>query len=395
LTYFFAAIFALSTNEKATFTISCNICVIMAQTVHLLIMYTMLVLTLLLFHKGRKHPQSLMLAIYASVEVLTNGLNSLTLSSGNDFFDRFPFSHFIYKPIYCLWVPLFYFYFRSNLSPDFRITKKHWPHYLPSALFLFSFLFIWVLKGNHYIWENLYNEGSLIYNAAYAVDATVKIQYLIYNFLMIKFLLRYEQDFLLQKQEITSIGADIRWLRFIVYGYALGSLGGILLFVSGLFNSPATSMINILSITYFFLFFFAIFYYTITQKSYTGEVKQKGILPPEDEMKALMDKIEQAILEKKMFLNPELNLQQLGTELNEKERNISQAINAIKKRNVNDYINSLRIEYACQLLVSERNKPIFEIMYESGFSTKGAFNLAFKKITGKTPTQYREEKVVN
>jgi len=57
----------------------------MEKTVHLLIMYTMLVLTLLLFHKGRKHPRSLMLAIYASVEVLTNGLNSLTLSAGSDF----------------------------------------------------------------------------------------------------------------------------------------------------------------------------------------------------------------------------------------------------------------------------------------------------------------------
>lgn len=365
----------------------------MAQTVHLLIMYTMLVLTLLLFHKGRKHPQSLMLAIYASVEVLTNGLNSLTLSSGNIFFDRFPFSHFIYKPIYCLWVPLFYFYFRSNLSPDFRITKKHWHHFLPSALFLISFLSIWVFNGNHYLWENLYNEGSLVYNAAFAVDATVKIQYLIYNFLMIRFLLRYEREFSLQKQETTTIVADIRWLRFIVYGYAMGSLGGILLFIAGLLNSPATTTINILSITYFFLFFFAIFYYTITQKSFTSEVKQKGIIPPDEEMKALMDKIDQAILGKKMFLDHELNLQQLGTELNEKERNISQAINAIKKRNVNDYINSFRIEYACQLLISEKNKPIFEVMYESGFSTKGAFNLAFKKITGKTPTQYREEKM--
>lgn len=49
----------------------------MEKTVHLLIMYTMLVLTLVLFHKGRKHPRSLMLAIYASVEVLTNELNIL------------------------------------------------------------------------------------------------------------------------------------------------------------------------------------------------------------------------------------------------------------------------------------------------------------------------------
>jgi len=61
----------------------------MEKTVHLLIMYTMLVLTLLLFHKGRKHPQSLMLAIFATVQVLTNGLNTLSLSAGDDFFIRF------------------------------------------------------------------------------------------------------------------------------------------------------------------------------------------------------------------------------------------------------------------------------------------------------------------
>jgi len=76
--------------------------------------------------------------------------------------------------------------------------------------------------------------------------------------------------------------------------------------------------------------------------------------------------------------------------LNEKERNISQAINTIQQRNLNDYINSLRIEHACRLLLEKKEKPVFEVMYESGFNTKGAFNLAFKKTTGKTPTQYRE-----
>jgi YesN/AraC family two-component response regulator len=91
-----------------------------------------------------------------------------------------------------------------------------------------------------------------------------------------------------------------------------------------------------------------------------------------------------------MYLEPELTLQQIASALNEKERNISQAINSIQHRNLNDYINSLRIEHACQLLQANKERPIFEVMYESGFSTKGTFNLAFKKITGKTPTQYRE-----
>ncbi len=363
----------------------------MEKTVHLLIMYTMLVLTLLLFHKGRKHPPSLMLAIYASVEVLTNGLNSLTLSGGNSFFDQFPVLHFIYKPLYCLWVPLFYFYIRYCFSSGFKLNKKHLIHFIPFVAFLIFFLLIWMLKGNHYIWENLYQQGTFLNNTALAVDLTVKVQYLFYNFLTIRLLFHIEKKRTLQKQTASS-GIDIRWLRFIVYGYALGGLGGIAVMVVDLINSPIASLVNLISISYFFLFFFAIFYNTITHKLFSEEeeVKPKSGNLPSTDMQFLMKRIEELVAVQKMYLEPELNLQQIATALNEKERNISQAINTIQQRNLNDYINSLRIEHACRLLLADREKPVFEVMYESGFNTKGAFNLAFKKTIGKTPTQYRE-----
>ena len=362
----------------------------MEKTVHLLIMYTMLVLTLVLFHKGRKHPPSLMLAIYASVEVLTNGLNSLTLSGGNSFFDQFPALHFIYKPLYCLWVPLFYFYVRYCFSPGFKLHKKHLIHLIPFLAFLIFFLLIWMVKGNYYIWENLYQSNTFLNNTAFAVDLTVKVQYLFYNFLTIRLLFYVEKQRTLQQQIVSSSGVDIRWLRFIVYGYALACLIGIAITVSVLVKSPAVSVINLVSISYFFLFFFAIFYHTITNKRFSDEVKPKLVQLPNNDMQLLMKRIEELMAGKKMFLEPELTLQQIATALNEKERNISQSINTIQQRNLNDYINSLRIKYACRLLLENKEKPIFEVMYESGFNTKGAFNLAFKKVTGKTPTQYRE-----
>jgi len=362
----------------------------MEKTVHLLIMYTMLVLTLLLFHKGRKHPRSLMLAIYASVEVLTNGLNSLTLSAGPSFFDRFPFSHFIYIPLYCLWVPLFYFYVRYCFSVDFKLKKKHLIHFIPFFSFFIFFILIWIVKGNHYIWENLYQSNTFLNNTAFAVDLTVKLQYLFYNFLMIRSLFHIEKNINLQHQLHSPIEIDIRWLRFIVYGYALASLIGIAVSVSTLMKNPATSTINMVSISYFFVFFFAIFYNTITNKLYTEEVKPKSGLLPNSDMKLLMKHIEELVVTKKMYLEPELTLQQIAQALNEKERTISQAINTIQHRNLNDYLNSLRIEHACQLLLADKERPVFEVMYESGFITKGTFNLAFKKIVGKTPTQFRE-----
>lgn len=362
----------------------------MEENIHLLIMYTMLVLTLLLFHKGRNHHRSLILALYASVEVVTNGLNSLTLSAGWSFFDSYPFSHFIYKPIYTLWVPLFYFYYRSCLSSDFRITKKHWPHFLPAVIFFLFFFSIWGIFGNQYIWENLYKKQTFLYRIDFAVDITVNLQYLIYNILMIRSMLQVEQKRPNQKSESPNSELDFNWLRFIVYGYALGCLGGITIFISHLFENPAVEYLNIISISYFFLFFFTIFYNTITQKPYEKETRQKNPVVPDDEMKKLMEIVDEMVMGKKMFLEPELNLQQLSLNLNEKERTISQAINTIKKQNVNEYINSLRIQYACRMLLEDREKPVFEVMYDSGFSTKGAFNLVFKKFTGLTPTKYRE-----
>lgn len=347
----------------------------------------MLVLTLLLFHKGRRHPRSLMLALYASVEVITNGLNSLTLSAGWTFFDQFPFSHFIYKPIYCLWAPLFYFYFRSFLSSDFRIRKKHWPHFLPSVFFFLFFFSIWMLKGNHYLWENLYRKNSFVFDSALAIDFTVKIQYIFYIILMVRSLLQIENK---RKTGVQASPSDIRWLRFIVYGYTVGALAEITIFISNLMNSPATSTINLLSISYYFLFFFAIFYHTITQKSFETDSKAKSTVAPDPDMQRLMEKMDVLIREKQMYLAPDLNLQQLARLLSENARSISQAVNTVKKQNLNEYINALRIEHACRLLVEMPEKPVFEVMYESGFSTKAAFNLAFKKITGKTPTQYRE-----
>jgi len=351
----------------------------------------MLVLMLLLFHKGRKHARSLILALYALIEVITNGMISLNMATSWEYFEKFPFTHFIYKPLYCLWAPFFYFYFRSCFSSDFRIRKNHWPHFVPFVGYLVFFLLIWFLNGNHYIRENLYKQNAFVNNVDFSVDIVVKFQYLFYNILMIYSLWRIEASRKNSKEMYVEPAVGISWFRFIVFGYAAGCLLGIVTLILILVGSQLVATVNMVSVSYFFLFFFVIFYNTITHKLFEDDTKIKTTHLPNDEMHNLMVKIEELVVGKKMYLEPELTVLQIALALNEKERNISQAINTVEKRNVNDYINTLRINHACKLLLDNKEKPVFEVMYESGFSTKGAFNLSFKKVTGKTPTQFREE----
>lgn len=54
----------------------------------------------------------------------------------------------------------------------------------------------------------------------------------------------------------------------------------------------------------------------------------------------------------------------------------------------NDYVNSLRISFACHYLCSSK-RPVTEIASLVGFTTPRTFNRAFAKQMGTTPSEYR------
>ncbi|OGF50162.1 MAG: hypothetical protein A2231_07770 [Candidatus Firestonebacteria bacterium RIFOXYA2_FULL_40_8] len=62
----------------------------------------------------------------------------------------------------------------------------------------------------------------------------------------------------------------------------------------------------------------------------------------------------------------------------------------ITGRTFTEYLNNLRIDYASKLLTSTQ-KQVSEICYESGFNDLSYFNRVFKAQKGVTPREYRED----
>jgi len=60
------------------------------------------------------------------------------------------------------------------------------------------------------------------------------------------------------------------------------------------------------------------------------------------------------------------------------------------KKTYFDFIQDLRISHACKLLTNS-NKPIMEICYESGYNSWAHFSKQFKQVKQLTPSQYRKE----
>lgn len=61
---------------------------------------------------------------------------------------------------------------------------------------------------------------------------------------------------------------------------------------------------------------------------------------------------------------------------------------ACTRKSYSHFLNEIRVGYACKLL-SEDKYNISRICYESGFNNMSNFNRRFKKITGKSPLQYK------
>jgi AraC-like DNA-binding protein len=122
--------------------------------------------------------------------------------------------------------------------------------------------------------------------------------------------------------------------------------------------------------------------------------KSQKILLSNDQIDIIVKKIEEALVEKKMFTNSKLSLEDLAQEVDIHKNSLSYVINAKLGKNFYLLINEFRIKEAMKLFHDAKldHISIEGIAQTVGFNSKSVFNPIFKKIVGKTPSEYRKMK---
>jgi AraC-like DNA-binding protein len=110
----------------------------------------------------------------------------------------------------------------------------------------------------------------------------------------------------------------------------------------------------------------------------------------EEKKEKFIERIDMLMVEKRLFRNPELNIYDVAHELNTNITYISATINYKKKLNFHKYINTFRVSEAANMLKSDEDLSIDDIIDHCGFNSRASFYRTFKKIKGITPSAYKK-----
>lgn len=101
------------------------------------------------------------------------------------------------------------------------------------------------------------------------------------------------------------------------------------------------------------------------------------------------DDVFKKLEEEKFYLDTEVNIDWISSRLGTNRHYVSDYLNRVKRVSFYEYVNSLRLIYAEQLL-KEGKEKLADIAFICGFNSDHTFRRLFKEKYGCTPLQYQK-----
>lgn len=308
----------------------------------------------------------------------------------------FPFNTFL------IIGPCLYLYFLSITNRNFRLTKSLWPHFILPSILIFLYIFKFAIDFMVYrpfpCTERFQfgTRGPLAELDKSQIVYLVSYLSLAYYFILILKKLKGFKKYLLINFADTE-GIDLYWLKRLIWFTVAAMLLffcfyllNLLIKVDYAFNWYPYLILGMLiyyiSINGYYHSggLFRTLHFSASEASTTiGAAESSDHEPWKQNLAVLMEK-------ERPYLDPAINLSSLASRLGINSSVLSRVINEGLAQNFNDYINGLRVAAVLRQIEKEAHKKysIMGIAWDCGFNSKTTFNRSFKKITGKTPTEY-------
>jgi AraC-like DNA-binding protein len=287
-------------------------------------------------------------------------------------------------PFIFLLGPLLYFYLRSIVIQNYRLEKRDSLHLIFFVVYLVILIPRFALgKNSDYEFFLQKFIGSpwifLILQFGYYLIKTRNLKNL------------HQTN--IQGAFSNVDRMDVSWLNLIIWTFIV-----IFLFIAiatpWLIHGLNLSSYYAISAVFFSLVSFFIAFRGFQQKvsiptSTNANVEPKGYSQDLAQMKEqLLAYMEQ----NKPYLDPELTLVDLAKQVTMSRNQLSQVINNGIGDNFYNFVNKFRVEEVKTLIKNDAGKQytLMSLANDAGFNSKSSFHKIFKKMTGLTPSQYRD-----
>ncbi|MBN1534520.1 MAG: AraC family transcriptional regulator [Spirochaetes bacterium] len=333
---------------------------------------------LALFSFGRTHKKA---NYYLSFTVLTLTINMITdfLFHGNE-----PFSYPSHSNLHSLlaftYGPLIYLYVRDLTGfPSPGVRRILW-YFSPFFIALVYMALCYYPRINR-----------ILYPYFFILEILAMLNVLCFIGFSIRYLFLHERAIESSYSNLEKV--SLIWLRLIIYSMAIIISAAVVLY----FYRPYFDVIWLLVA----ILIYIMSYFTIRRPGVLSGLLEGGKMGKyqksslSTEMLQRNKKaIERCMEEEKVYLDNEITLPVLAEKTSIPMHHLSQIINQVYGKNFYEFISHYRIMAAKEMMLSPEydEQKIIDICFRVGFNTISAFNKSFKKITGLTPTEYRNRK---
>ncbi len=302
---------------------------------------------------------------------------------------RYPYVYFFDSTWYFLFGPLFYVYVLKFYVKEY---KTNFIHFIIPAIFgILSIIYFIKTKG-HTAFEGV--REDILFTLYWSLRSPwVAIGILIIYILICADLIKINTP--KKKNEATQM--RMRWIRFLLFLFSLFVIAYISYYILVKFSffNPTwdyaisvTMAIGVYGIGYIVYMEPRIFNGELYTNLFQSSKKEKSDLTSKtkDEFyNALTHYVETS----KCYLNNELRLIHIATEIGLPIHIVSQLINEKAHKNFNQFINEYRVKEAEVLLKSNEDISIYSMYYSLGFNSRTTFYTAFKNKYKCTPLEYQ------
>lgn len=337
-------------------------------------------------YKGRSTNLLVALIITYSLSNLQYYLLDVGFVSNRQFYN------YIYIPWPFLMAPLVLFYGLSLLNENAKLTFIQKLLYLP---FIIGLLLGMYYKSQIVLFGK--DPDSMFFDALPSRSERLSILYslLVIGYLLLK-INRYEKGLSFSKNTVTP---HLKWFKNVLIALFLGTLlwtYSEFVIGYGTENYYFYPLWIMVAVIIYWLGHIGIYKYGIVKerkniRKYSSE--RFSIAEIHKGKSQSLDAFEQFIITEKNYLDPQITLEKVASELNISAGHLSKIVNTDLDTSFKDYLNNLRVSEAKSYLQNPNfsNYTLVAIGLEAGFNSKSAFNASFKKITGLTPSQFKSE----